>query len=84
MVELYVSGDDVDSAVAIERLRAGAQEVQREGALVRFLERIFVPEDETCLVIYEAESVEAVVEAARRAGLDFERVTEATADPADR
>jgi hypothetical protein len=38
---------------------------------------IFVPEDETCFFLWEGCSAEAVREAARRAGLGFERVTQA-------
>jgi hypothetical protein len=44
---------------------------------VRFVRAIFMPEDETCFFLYEAGSVEAVREAARRAGLGSERITAA-------
>jgi hypothetical protein len=47
---------------------------------VRFLQSIFVPEDEICFYLYEARSADAVCEAASRAGLRFERITEAVAD----
>lgn len=46
--------------------------------VVRFVRSIFVPEDETCFYLFEAPSVEAVREAAHRAGLQVERVSEAT------
>jgi hypothetical protein len=36
-------------------------------------------QDETCFHLYEAASVDAVREVARRAALPFERVTEAVA-----
>ena len=35
---------------------------------------IFVPDDEICFHLYEAASADAAAEAARRAGLVFERV----------
>ena len=41
---------------------------------------IFVPEDETCFVLLQAHSAEAAGEAARRAGLRFERVAEAVGE----
>ena len=39
----------------------------------------FVPEDETCFVLCEAASAEAVRETVRRAALTFERIAEAVA-----
>jgi len=41
---------------------------------------IFVPEDETCIYLYEAASQDAVEEAARRAGLPIDTVAEAIPD----
>jgi hypothetical protein len=46
---------------------------------VRYVRAIFVPEDETCFLLYETGSADAVREAARRAGLGRERITEALA-----
>src|SRR5207245_1766434 len=51
--------------------------VARDGDVLRFLRIIFVPSDETCFVAYEAATSEAVAEAGRRAGLDFERIVAA-------
>jgi hypothetical protein len=36
-----------------------------------------MPEDEVCLYIFEAESRDAVIEAGRRAGTPFDRVSAA-------
>jgi hypothetical protein len=79
LVELYVSQAD-DDAVArdADDALAASVELTREGTPVRYLRSIFVPEDETCFLLYEAGSVDAVREAARRAGLTFERITAAT------
>ena len=78
LLELYISrGDPATVANAAERARAAAGEVSAKGSSVRYVRAIFVPEDETCFFLWEACSVEAVREAAARAGLGSERVTEA-------
>jgi hypothetical protein len=41
---------------------------------VRFLRSVFVPEDDTCFLIYEGPSAESVRAAARRAKLGVRRV----------
>ena len=64
-------------AEAAARARAAAEELGRDGNLLRFLRIIFVPGDETCFVAYDAATTEAVAEAGRRAGLDFERIVAA-------
>ena len=78
LVELYVAQGDQDVALrhAESAEQAGA-ELTREGRPVRCLRSIFVPEDETCFFLYEAESADAVREAALRAGLSSVRITEA-------
>jgi hypothetical protein len=84
VVELYASRHD---AAALDRgakrIRLAAEELSRDGTPVRYLRRIFVPEDETCLLLYEAESATVVGEATRRAGVAFERITEAVANPSE-
>jgi hypothetical protein len=78
LVELYVSRHDHPSVGrGVERARKAAAELTREGTAVRYVRAIFVPEDETCLLLYEAESLAAVDAAARRAGLAFERIAAA-------
>ena len=54
-----------------------AEELTREGTPVRFVRSIFVPADETCILLYLAESIEAVHAAAGRAALSLDRVAEA-------
>jgi Protein of unknown function (DUF4242) len=63
-----------------ERARIAANQLTRDGTPIRFVRSIFVPEDETCFYLYEAETVEAVREAARRAALPLERIVEAISD----
>jgi len=78
LVELYVSRADAGAIErGAQRSRLAADELTREGTPVSYLRSIFVPEDETCFLLYEAASVDAVREAARRAELRFERVSEA-------
>jgi hypothetical protein len=79
LAEIYLSrANGVDASVA--RARAAAEELTGEGTPVRYVSSIFVPEDETCFFLYQADSADAVREAARRASLVFERVSEAVAE----
>ena len=78
IVERYVSRE-AQVAVAEEAAlaRQAAEQLRREGIQVLYLRSIFVPEDETCFHVYEAESVDSVRAAAARARLPLERVSEA-------
>lgn len=79
LVELYVAQGDPTVAqhhVAVAE-RAGT-DLTREGRAVRYLQSFFVPEDETCFLLYEADSVDLVTEAVGRAGLRLEHVSAAT------
>ncbi len=78
LLECYVSrADGAGIERGQERARIAADELTREGTPVRLVHSILVPEDETCFYLYEAETAEAVREAARRAALPLERITEA-------
>ena len=78
LVELYVSRTDAAAAARnAERARRAAERLSRRGTPVRCLRGLFVPEDETCFLLYEAGSPESVCEAGRLAGLPFEHVVEA-------
>ena len=78
LAELYLPTSGPGSiAEAAARARAAAEELARDGNLLCFLRIIFVPGDETCFVAYDAATTEAVAEAGRRAGLDFERIVAA-------
>jgi len=79
LVELYVAQGDHTAAqhhVALAE-QAGA-DLSREGRAVRYLRSIFVPEDETCFLLYESDSADLVTEAVARAGLRLEHVSAAT------
>lgn len=55
--------------------RAAAEELTRRGTAVRYCRSIFVPADETCFVLFEAESADAVRDAATLAALPCGRVS---------
>ena len=74
-VELYVSRTDPAAA----RRNAELARTAAEGTAVRYLRSIFMPEDETCFLFFEAASAAAVGEVADRAGFRAERVVEAAA-----
>ena len=82
LVEQYVSrADTAGAGLNSERARLAAADVNSEGVPVRYLRSILVPEDETCFYLYEAGTAEAVREAAQRAGLQFDRIIAAFAEP---
>ena len=71
LIETYIPRD----ALGVPALRAGdvapaAEQLRDEGAQIRFLRAIFVPEDETCFYIYQSPSAAAVRDAVTRAGCD--------------
>ncbi len=59
------------------RARLAAAELSAAGTPVRYVRSIFMPDDETCFHLFEADSPEAVDEAARRAGFVGARITRA-------
>jgi hypothetical protein len=80
LLELYVHGPDAAMSGAARRARLGAQALTGEGTPVRCLRPIFVAEDETCFLLYEAASADAERTAAGRAGLPFEPLDEVVAE----
>jgi ubiquinone/menaquinone biosynthesis C-methylase UbiE len=75
LVELYLSGADADGVNReTRRARCAAAALSAEGRPVRLVRSIFVPEDETCCLLVEADTADAVHEAANRAAVRFERV----------
>lgn len=79
VVETYVPREDAGALDRrAERLRRAAAQVARErGTEIRLTWRLYVPSDETCLLLFEADAIEAVQEAAGRAGVPCERVAAA-------
>jgi uncharacterized protein DUF4242 len=78
LAELYLPrSDGTGLSDGAERARHAAEELSRQGTRVRYLHSIFVPEDETCFFLFDADSADDVRIAAHRADLALERVSEA-------
>jgi hypothetical protein len=77
LVEAYCSSAGPSDAPPPRDIAEAADELSRVGRPVRLVRTVLVPEDETCFYLFEAASGEAVVEAAARSGLRYERVVEA-------
>jgi hypothetical protein len=78
LVEVYLPRRD-EAALADAAMRAGAasEQLASEGKHVRYLRTIFVPQDEICFHLYEAQGAEAVGEASLRAQIPYERIVRA-------
>lgn len=63
----------VDIAEVESRVRAVAAQM----AEVRYVRSIFVPDDELCMHLFDAASMDAVSEVTRRAGISADRIAEA-------
>jgi hypothetical protein len=64
-------------AAMVSRLRRATETLTAEGMHVRHLRTTFLPTDELCLHLLEAESAAAVGEASRRAAIEPARVVQA-------
>jgi hypothetical protein len=74
LAELFSEADDLDGRSAlVQRAREAAS---RSGD-VRFVRFIFVPDDEICFLVFEAESSAAIARLARQAALPIDRVVRA-------
>jgi hypothetical protein len=75
LVEVYMPRSRPHEAHATAgRARAAAAELSREGVPVRYVRTTFLPDDETCLHLFEAESAEVVEAASSRAELGRGRI----------
>ena len=61
----------------VDRLRRATESLTAEGTRVRHLRSAFVPDDELCLHLLEAESGAVAGEASRRAAIEPARVVQA-------
>lgn len=80
LAELYLPASTSLAEVA-GQARAGAELSARAGARIQFLQAIFVPQDESCFVIYLASSPGEVATAGALAGLTFDRIVPAVCEP---
>lgn len=75
LVEVYAPGVTAEAfGDVVEHMRAAARSLAGEGIGVHYVRGILVPTEETCFHFFEASLANEVVEAGRRAQLDFERV----------
>lgn len=80
-LEIYAPrGDAGGVAATCERARRAAEALAAKGTDVRFVRSVFLPADETCFLLFEAETPEAVEEVGRRALVSFDRVAEAVTE----
>jgi hypothetical protein len=75
LVEAYTPAGASISEIE-ERTRLATAEAAGMGQTVRYLRSIFVPEDEICFHLFEADSSEAVRAASERARLMPARIVE--------
>lgn len=73
------SGELLDVQALASRIRASCTQLSSEGMPVRFLRSVFVPEDGSCLLVFEAASAEDVRLASERADLPPSRISRAIA-----
>lgn len=77
LVELYAPRDDA----ALREIERRAAAVVRAARAIAHLQTIVVPEDETCFVLFDAESAEALAAATSAAGLGDGRILSARSLP---
>ena len=76
LVEAYTPAT-IKLADVEERARCAADHLAQAGTDVRYVRAIFVPEDELCLHLLDAASVEAAHDLIRQAGISPDRIVEA-------
>ena len=82
LLELYVSEADAYLAAGDGRsIREAAEELSRRGTPVRYRRSIFVPAEETCFVLLEADSIEQIHDTTRLANVPCDRLSRAVSHP---
>jgi hypothetical protein len=76
LVEIYAPATGAIAAIE-RRILAASTELTQAGTPVRYVRSIFVPEDEICLYLFEADTSDSVREATVRAGISALRIVEA-------
>lgn len=64
-----------DIRALMDRSRAACAELALEHVVVRLIRSIFMPEDGTCLLVFDAASAPAIAETVRRASLPASRLS---------
>ena len=73
LLELYVPRD---RAADPDELARCAQRAAEQGAGVRYLRSLVLPDEELCFHVFDAATAAAVAAAGSRLGMPFERVVE--------
>jgi hypothetical protein len=82
LVETYVPASSRRDAAGLgSRARSAAEELGRAGIKVQYVRTTFLPDDETCFHLVEADSRDTVGELCRRAGIGHARITRAVDEP---
>ena len=82
LLELYVSRADAYLAAGDGRsIREAAEELTRLGTPVHYRRSIFVPAEETCFVLLEADSIEQIHDTTRLANVSCDRFSRAVSHP---
>ena len=76
LVEAYTPAS-IEIGEVEARARRTAEHLARAGTDVQYVRAIFVPEDELCLHLVDAASVEVASDLVRRAGISPDRIVEA-------
>jgi Protein of unknown function (DUF4242) len=76
LVEAYTPAS-IRIADVEQRAREAAEHLARGGTDVQYVRAIFVPEDEICLYLLDAASIEDANDLVRRAGISPDRIVEA-------
>jgi hypothetical protein len=78
LAELYLpeTGAKARRSVIRKAERAAAS-LARDGAPIRLVRSVVVPQDEMCLFLFEADSTETVCRVGKAGGIAFDRVVEA-------
>jgi Protein of unknown function (DUF4242) len=74
LAELFTEADDHDGRAALVQR---AREAAERSSTVCFVRSIFVPDDEMCFLVFEAESAGAISLLAEQAALPIDRVVRA-------
>jgi Protein of unknown function (DUF4242) len=78
VTEQYLpAGGGAQALACADAARQAAEQLAGEGVPVEFVRSIFIPEDETCIIVYRADSIELVRAAAARASLRLDHIAEA-------
>ncbi len=78
MVERKLPGVTIDVLAAAQRRAIDtAADMSQQGTPVRYLRSTFVPEESSCMCLFDAGSADVVEQLNRKAEIPFDRVVEA-------